>query len=952
MHGPCFIGLLGGLRIEMSGASVSRFRSQKTGALLAYLACHNKRTHPREELCDLFWPDDDLEAGRRSLRVALSSLRRQLEPPPTPPNSVLVADRLNVRLNPAAAVTDVARFETALRDADQAKKRGDAAGQAELLGRAIALYAGPFLPGYYDDWVIEAREHLEALHQAARIEIAASAAAGGKTSPALPAAPDAPRRDDALPLLLSRFFGRESEVARLRDLLDRPNLRCLTLTGSGGIGKTRLALETARTLAARNGRAAWFVPLTDLSDARRVLVAVRDALDLPRSNGGDEDPLPQITTRLSGEPAPLLVLDNFEQIAGPEGARQVTALLNALPRLSCLVTSRRRVGVAGERLFAVGPLPLPAEDDRSNDDAFLARLAALPSVQLFVDRAQAVSPDFGLTRRNAGALADLVNRLDGLPLALELAAAWSQVLSPAQMRERLDDRFALLAARPQRRGGRGALDKTDRHRSLHATIAWSFDLLPPDLRRRFARLSVFRGGWTGEAAAAVTGEPGSVHDDLARLRERSLLLTDDAHDGRLRFRMLESLRAFADEQLSDEEREAARRAHVTHFCGLADAAAARMRGPEQAAWLARLEADHDNLRAALDNLLARSAAHDDDDEAAKTSLRLAGALRRFWEVKGHLSEGRERLLAALAAPGAGMPSPERASVLNGAANIARLQGDFAASQTLLEEDLAISQTLNDRPRAGATLNTLGLLARERGETDQARALLLESLAILRGTDNCEGVAITLNSLGLLATDQGDLAAARQWLEESLQLRRAQGDVIGTSVALMNLGNVAYYAKDFTSARDAYAASLAAKRDLGDKQGAAFALINLGSVAREQNDRAAACAAFAEALPLCRALGDKLGTVILLDGFAHLASDEEAGRERAARLFGAAHALRAAIGACLPIIEQAGYDRALADLRARLGEPAFTSAWNAGRALSWDQAIAYALNAVSPIPALA
>lgn len=582
MDAPWRIELLGRLRATQGDRVVTRFRARKTGLLLAYLAYYIQRPHPREALIDLLWPEADLSPGRGNLSKELSSLRRQLEPPGVPVGAVIVADHFAVQLNPAACVTDVAQFESALQSASRAGNDRDSVCR---LVEAVELYAGELLPGYYEEWILQERQHLaeqclgaihqlvSALEQAGDLESALEharravradpmreeahfdlirlyAAAGqpsaalrqyhelerllrdeldetpsaatralaeelrrdartvvvarsappevtpagerGAPSPAAPveAAPLRPSRPTPrLPLQFTRFFGREEEIARLAETLLCSEARLVTLTGPGGSGKTRLTIAVADRLQEAFREAIAFVPLADLTDADQIPDAIMKALDLPRS--ADLDPLEQVVEVLNRHPS-LLVLDNLEHLV-EEGALLVKRLLERIPTLTCLVTSRQRLSLAGEQEFVVLPLPTPRRSDSPE------RLLQYASVKLFVDRAQAVRADFQVTAANASAIAALCDRLEGLPLALELAAARALVLTPDQMLARLEERFDFLVSRQ-----RGA---SSRHRTLRGAIDWSYRLLSADLRRAFARLSVFHGGWTLEAARPSARSP-------------------------------------------------------------------------------------------------------------------------------------------------------------------------------------------------------------------------------------------------------------------------------------------------------------------------------------------------------------------------------------------------------------------------------------------------------------
>jgi predicted ATPase len=643
----------------------------------------------------------------------------------------------------------------------------------------------------------------------------------------------------------------------------------------------------------------------------------------------------------------------------------VQALLSRVPELTVLVTSRRVLGLNAEREFPLAPLPTPEGGEVPE------RLSLYDSVALFLDRAQQVRPDFQVTRGNAPAIAELVHRLEGIPLAIELAAARAPVLTPAQMLAQLEDRFGFLVSRRH--------DQSGRHRTLRAAVDWSFQLLAPELQRFFGRLCVFRDGWTTAAAEAVCEEPLAL-DFLALLRECSLVLSEESTGtGAMRFRMLETLREYGGELLSPKEHALLRRHHRDFFLKMAQEADGNLAGPEQALWLERLEREQENLRAALDFCLESSR---EAPEGAPAGLRLGAALFRFWLVRGHLSEGRRRYTALLAQPGAQEPTEARGSVLNGAGTLALEQGDYPAARSLFEESLALRRRLGDKAGLASSLNNLGALSCDHGDYPAARPLFEESLALRRELGDKGGLAQSLNNLGSVAYDHGDPSGARPLYEESVALRRELGDKAGLASSLNNLGNVARYQGDYLAARSLYGESLALRREVGHKAGVALSLHNLGITAAEQGDYpgarslfleslalrrelddkggvgaslvnlgpllakeedvAGARACLAECLTLCRELPDRRFAASTLEGLARLA-DTQGRRERAARLYGAAQALRAVIGFPLPPITRERNERDLAKLEALLGPESYAAAFAAGQSLSFQRALDDALD---------
>jgi predicted ATPase len=756
-----------------------------------------------------------------------------------------------------------------------------------------------------------------------------------------------PMHQSNLPLQLTRFFGREAEVAHLRERLSEGATRLVTLTGTGGSGKTRLALTVAEGLVEPLHGAVWFVPLVDVSDARGIVDALVNALELPRNPS--MEPLEQVVQTLSNQPS-LLLLDNFEALT-VVGAPLVRTLLERAPALTCLVTSRQRMGLAGEREYVVHPLPTPASGES------LDQLGQSASVQLFVDRAQAVRPDFQVTPGNAAAVAELCRRLEGLPLALELAAARAPILTPVELLAQLSRPLEVLVSRQR--------DASPRHLSLRATLQWSYDLLSPELQQCFAGLSVFRGGWTLEAAAAVCG--GLLMDDcrlmigrgtavldwLEQLRECSLIVAEEApaclqsaiSDPRsaipqMRLRMLETMREFAGEQLTLEEQAGLARRHARYYLALAEATEPHvLGGGEQPAWLGHLDREHDNLRAAMDWCQeapeageARFGASGSErqrrgPDPGEAGLRLAGALARFWDVHGYWNEGRARLAALL--EGTQERTQVRAKALAGAGMLAFRLGDHAAARAWHEECLAIYQELGDRQGIGSCLTDLGNVAWSQGDTVSARAFHQESLAIARQLGDRRGIAITLHTLGSMARYERDHRQARALLEESLAIWRDLGDEAGIADSLLHLGLVADEEQCFVEARSLREESLTIYRELGDKRGIAHCLAILGAVARTQGDYPAAQALLEESLSIRREMGDKQGVGYSLRQLGYLAAvrgDFASARKRSEE----ALAIWREIGSKLEAIHQLGnlghlarqdqdYPRALSFYKASLAE---------------------------------
>jgi predicted ATPase/class 3 adenylate cyclase len=697
--------------------------------------------------------------------------------------------------------------------------------------------------------------------------------------PPLPA-PLAPATN--LPVQPTSFIGRAREQAEVRLLLGAAPL--VTLTGTGGAGKTRLALEVAAGLVAAHADGVWLVEFAALADPALVPQAVAQALGLREEPG--RPLLATLTAHLQPK-ALLLVLDNCEHLIGA-CAELATALLRACPQLRLLATSRAALEVPGETLYRVPSLAAPDPDQLPPPE----QLPAYEAVQLFVARARARRSDFALTARNAPAVAAVCARLDGMPLALELAAARVSVLPVEGIAARLDDRFRLLTGGP-----RTALP---RQQTLRATLDWSYDLLSESERWLLERLSVFAGGWTLDAAEAVgvgVGSEGSLRvpevlDLLGGLVNKSLVQAAEA-DGELRYGLLETVRQYGQERLAaTDETEGVRDRHLGYYLALAEEAEPALKGATQGAWLGRLEAEHDNLRAALS--WARAAGE------AELGLRLAGALWRFWGYRGYFGEGRSWLEAALA-EGGPAPTAARAKALNGAGNFAFYQDDYGRAAALYEEGLALQRALGDTRGIAGSLGNLANVAFRHGDYGRVAGLYEESLALFREAGDRWGIAHTLDNLGTVARQQGNFERAVALHMEGLVLKRVLGDTRGIAASLFNLGHAAYTQSDYPRAAALYAESLALKRELGATEGIARAL----------------------------------------EGFALLAGALHRSR-RAVQLWAAAEALRGAIGAPRDQHEQEQYGQAVPVQREALGGEAFAAAWDEGRAFSLEAAVALAL----------
>ena len=996
------INLFGGLGAVRGQENIERFRSHNIAALLAYL-CLFPRQHSREELAELFWPDADIEAGRVNLRTAIASLRRQFEKPGDA--AVLAANGyLSIGLNPAAVVTDAAMFERVALSAQTAAP--DA--RLQLLTQAAGLYTGPLLPGFYETWVLNERDRLAEIHfgvlrdlariaeqagnweaaldyarravtadslreeahaelirllvasgqrAAARKQFAElerllrdelDVAPGDETRVLLDAepvailrfapAPAAPEMEDAslpgrpvqqaprLPLTLTRFFGRGEEVESLAHLL-RSGMRLVTLTGPGGCGKTRLSIETARLLGDAFSGGISFIPLADLRNPEDIPDAIADALGLARSP--NVPPMIQVGDALRRMGPSLFVLDNFEQLVDG-GAQVVQTLLDRSANVACLVTSRQCLSVDGEQEYPLHPLPSP-ETPGSPE-----RLLEYPSVQLFVNRAQSVRPDFRISAHNATAIALLCARLEGMPLAVELAAAWAKTLTPAQLLTRLGQRFELLVSRRR--------DIPDRHQTLRATLAWSFQLLPPDTQTFFAQMSVFRGGWTLQAAEHVTQDLHAL-EHLTTLREHSLVLAEpvELQDGTgdigMRYRMLETLREFAQE-IADAgpERTELYRRHFEYFRELAEVAGAGLLRHDQAQSLLRLNAERDNFRAALTWSLGA------DPEAA---LRMTSVLTWYWEAGAQVSEGSAWLERALDAHQE--PTLLRADMLSRSARMFWYMQDWEPARQRLKESVELYRSLDNDPGIAYPLTLLGgILLLNDVDVEGAREVCAEAWAI---TERSRDMTPRLELLEWRAFeacirecyDEGEEHAAA-WLAEA----RTQGHRIFEGAATFWQGLNIANSGDYDRSIPYFERAIEILEPLGDIFWAAGAWFGLGIAMLLKGDLSRAKACERRSLQLMEGTGFDYTKHYVPEALAYILA-AEGNYVEAARILGAVNYIRqtgqtAKAPLLGKLVKQFG-------IRARevLGAEAFDREYAAGAAMNLAQTMEYAVRAAGDPP---
>jgi predicted ATPase len=800
------VKLLGGVSLSRGSQIITHFESSRVAALLAHLSLFSQHPRSREELIEILWPEEDPEVGRHRFRQALYSLRRQLEPPGIPPGSVLNSNRLTVSLNPETFSCDVVDFGRLVRE--------------KRFQEARELYVGELLTGFYDEWILTERDRLQETFE----ELP-----DGASIRELPAK-ELPRRVApfvSLPGYLTEYFGREEE--RRQILAQLVSHRLVTITGMGGIGKTRIAIETAREAAPNWDRTA-FVPLEECLEPGQILEYLPPALQLPPSQSS---PMDQMVHALAGSKV-LLVLDNLEQLAGTEGAAHIEEILNRFPGMSCLVTSRRLLGISGECEVPIAPLPTITE-------ATLEETAGSPSVALFLNRAQAGRPGFRITENNRDDIVALCNALDGLPLALEIAASRIRAFTPTEMLGQLEDRFRLLA-----RPSRGA-QKDQRHRSIEATLEWSWRLLSPDQKQFLAALSVFRGGWTAELAAQVCVSP-NAEERLEELAMDSLVISEVSRERTTRFRLLESVRVFVRGRLGEEQVTALTQRHQAAFLQMA----IRWRGGDQSALLAEGE----NLKAALETAV--------ETGNADTALSLCAAVGESWlplvgpvramellqkalalplgdrrlrvealSLASHLSLLTQNRTMACALASEALVIAEDDAYMRSLSLVASARAQMVQTReasrlvkVLLEEAVPLAKAVGAERTLGSAHRLLGVVATRLGEYDRAEQLLKSSLKYFESAGDRQGAIHSWDNLGGIAVEQDDLDRALMLYGEARRLAEEINEVIYSAKVLQNLATIYGRQKRWEEALDVGQECIRRNLALGNAYILAFALWNV------------------------------------------------------------------------------------------------------------------------------
>jgi predicted ATPase/DNA-binding SARP family transcriptional activator/DNA-binding CsgD family transcriptional regulator/Flp pilus assembly protein TadD len=992
------VWLLGGFWVSVGSRTITQdaWHLRKAGALVKLLALAPGHRMHREQAMDILWPDSGRRAASNSLRTTLHAARKILDP--VAGASYLASEDESLVLCPGGELwVDVDAFEKAAATAKRTK-------EPATYRVAIGLYVGDLLPqDRYEEWTEGRRVELRQLYLALLVELAGfyegrhehdlaiealrkvTAAeptseeahvalmrlhalsgrperalaqyerlrdtlsrglgtqpgassrrlrdeiAAGRLMPTLSADPSREERPGVgkhnLPVPKTSFVGRGREMLEVKRNLTMTRL--LTLTGAGGSGKTRLALEVAKDLVGSYADGVWLIELAPLSEPELVAQEVAGALGAREQPGR---PLLENLLDTMVDKEMLLLLDNCEHLIDVVSSL-TKALLDSCPQMRVLATSRAPLGVIGELTWLVPSLSVPGAEETPT----VEELEGYESARLFADRTSKGNPGFELTPENAWAVAQVCTRLEGIPLAIELAAARVGILSAGQISERLGHSLKLLT--------RGKQTADHRHRTLKATLDWSYELLDEPEQALFGRLSVFAGGFTLEAAESVGARGGIEEEDvlelLTMLVEKSLVVADESWERGARYRLLEPVRQYTREKLRvSGKAEAVGRRHAEFFLALAEEAEPELKGPRQVEWLDRLETEHDNLRAALSWALGRE---------IDLGPRMAVALCLFWYTRGYLGEGRTYLEAV--ARSDMVPVTLRARALSGLGWIAKPQGDYERARLAYQESLKFYRMSNDMRGVANALGDLGSLALDRGNYEGATSLLEESLTLHRELESREDVIGILDRLGVLASAKGDREQSISFFSEALKLSRASGNVRRTATSLGNLGITMLVHGDTERATKLLDESRALFRDIGDSTNVAIGLMYSALAALIRGEIGRAQMLGEESLQLLQKAENRQHIADCLEVMAGAAGAQNRPR-RAARLWGAAETLREEIGVPLQPEDRKVLDPYLATARSSLGEIVWQTTLAEGRTMTLEQAIDYSLspeNPVSPPP---
>jgi predicted ATPase/DNA-binding SARP family transcriptional activator len=922
------VTLTGGFELKDGSGTYVRFRTRNAASLFAFLCTHQGRSWQRSEICQMFWPDKEPESAKHNLRQTLSTLRSILEPAGVEPGSVLIADRTTVKLEPRAISCDIHILGSALKEASP-----------KAIEEAVQLIRGEFLPSFQDEWAepiraLVSEQHALALKtlvdlyrdegqreralvhcrrlvdlnpldedsQSTLIRLLAESGRaedalrqyrtfrkllklefGDEPDPALtkfvltlkgshgslatvvPTAEPMPRLPH-LPPLLTRTFGRDEDIEQLeRSVRDDKGPRLITLVGPGGAGKTRLSLELAHRLKAAHGLEVCFVELADLQDQRWFFDRVLESVGLrPSAHASNVEQL-----RARCQDRLILVLDNLEQLQ-PAVSSSVLHLLAEVPTLKLVATSRKPLGISGEMVWQVRPLAVSESVGAS---------PGFPAVDMFLDRARQARSDFRLSERNAVEIGEICRKLEGSPLAIELAAARLKTRTAAELLTSLAERFKALAR--QKRG-------THRHSSLWQAIDWSFSLLPASTQELFTSLSVFRGGWTQSAATVICG---ATEEGLETLRSHSLIYLD-AQESELRYSMFESIREFAEEKLASATAQALIVSHAKYFRSLSWQLHEEQRGTQQHSANERFRLEQANMLIAIERGATGSIPIAD-------ALEIANRNYRFWEMRGQWRQARaiyEDLLEA----DDGTPTAERALALISLSNLLRMQGEAALAVALTEESLQIREGLGDHTGVSSALGHLAQLHHVLGNYELGVDLYERCLAIQKEIGADWSYTMNLLNLGWLFVTMNRMEDAEARLRSSLEGMLRLGDKWGVAAATGNLAEVAFRKKDYPASKQLHLRSLQIFEEIND----------LPAIAEE------------------------------LEALAALALvDQQV--QKATQLFAAAGALRAEVASTPSPSQLERIEERCLECKNELSEEAFSDAWEKGAKLTWQDAIKFA-----------